>query len=154
MQNASLTMVRVTEEKWRYWRLSVGLTYKSVWIWSSIRETVTSKIFIDFCDQSAVKFIVGWILSRVSPKSVNYFSHFPRWKIFYQKYGLLSTFPIIFSDNSTIKGGANFVLISLRLLCCEVFSLKLRILFFKTIIIFLLFVIIKYFKYVKYVKIL
>ena len=46
------------EEEWRYWWLSVALTYKSVVIFPSVNETETSKKLIDVWDHSAVNFIV------------------------------------------------------------------------------------------------
>ena len=46
----------------RYWWLSLGLTYRSVFIIPSVIDAVTSKTFIDVFDQSAVNFIVECIL--------------------------------------------------------------------------------------------
>ena len=74
------TMERVTQLDCKqldckYWWLSVGLTYKSVSVNSSIRDTVTSKKLIEVCDHLAVNFMEGCTLLILSIKNFNLFSH-------------------------------------------------------------------------------
>ena len=91
--------------------------------------------FIDFCDHSAVIFMVAWIslkellfpISSDKKMSSIYLHH---------KYGLLSTFWRFFSYSFTINDIYRVKQTFSQLLCLffsfKVFSLKLKILFFRT----------------------
>ena len=58
----------------KYWWLSVGLTYKSVYIPPSTRDTVTSKKLIEVFDHSAVSLMVGCTSLILARNNFNLFS--------------------------------------------------------------------------------
>ena len=144
IRDAFLTMLRVT---WGWMKVLVTICRLDTWIYFNltvIRKTITSKKFIDLCDHSAVNFIIGWIERfslRVFTKFLNFSSPCSQIKevssiYLHHKYGLLSTIlGIFFSSyaiNKILQGEANFVAIAVPLFCFKVFSLKLKILCFKT----------------------
>ena len=59
----------------KYWFLSAGLTYKSVSINSSVRDTVTSKKLIEISDHSAVNFMVRCTLLILTINDFNLLFH-------------------------------------------------------------------------------
>ena len=119
-----------------------SLTYKSVSITPSIRDTVTSKKLIEVFDHSAVNFMVGCTLLILSINDFNAFlpsSHQKNMSPMYlhHKYVLYSDSFIISSSSSAINkmlcGGANLVPIAISRLCVSVFFPNVNMLFFNTI---------------------
>ena len=137
------TMERVTQLDCKqldckYWWLSVGLTYKSVSVNSSIRDTVTSKKLIEVCDHLAVNFMEGCTLLILSIKNFNLFSYEKIMSSLYlhQKHGLYSDSSIISSSSSAINKmlyrGANLVPIAVPRFCLSIFFSNVNMLIFNT----------------------
>ena len=118
--------------------MSVTLTYKSVSITLSIRNTVTSKKLIEVFDHSAVSLMVGCTLLILSVNDFNLFSPCFHMKNIssMSRHGLYSDYFIISSFSSAIKkmpyGGANFVPIAVPCFYLSVFFPNENMLFFYT----------------------
>ena len=121
--------------------MSVALTYKSVSITLSIRNTVTSKKLIEVFDHSAVSLMVGCTLLILSVNEFNLFSPcFHKKNISsmfrHDKYGLYSDYFVISSFSSAIKkmpyGGAKFLPIAVPCFYLSVFFPNENMLFFYT----------------------
>ena len=114
----------------KYWRLSVSLTYKSVSITPSTRDTVTSKNLIEVFDFSAVNLMLGCTLLILSINDFNLFSPCSHKKnissmYLHYRYCLYSDSFVIFSSISAINKmlyrGANLVPIAVPHFCLSVF---------------------------------
>ena len=117
----------------KYWRLSVSLTYKSVAITPSIRDTLTSKKLIEVFDFSAVNLMLGCTLLILSINDFNLFSPCSHKKnilsmYLHYRYCLYSDSFVIFSSISAINKmlyrGANLVPIAVPHFCLSVFFLN------------------------------
>ena len=117
----------------KYWRLSVSLTYKSVAITPSIRDTLTSKKLIEVFDFSAVNLMLGCTLLILSINDFNLFSPCSHKKnilsmYLHYRYCLYSDSFVIFSSISAINKmlyrGANLVPIAVPYFCLSVFFLN------------------------------
>ena len=124
----------------KYWWLSVNLTYKSVSITSSIRDTVTSKKLIEVFDHSAVNFMVLCTLLILSINYLIYSHHVPVRKICRQ---CTSTINTVYSDsfiicsfssaiNKMLYGGANLVPITVPICLLKWLFLECKYVFFNT----------------------